>query len=112
MDRGNERGGGVEGWRGSMDIRKERKSVFLCTAACENALSDAVTERKQAEMRLKSAQSELKEKEQTSKSNNQAYSKDKETYAAMVKEIGRIEVYVYSFKFINAVRWLVLLQCG
>ena len=79
MDRGNERGGGVEGWRGSMDIRKERKSVFLCTAACENALSDAVTERKQAEMRLKSAQSELKEKEQTSKSNNQAYSKDKET---------------------------------
>ena len=36
--------------------------------ACENAVSGAVTEAKQVDMRLKSAQAELKEKERASKS--------------------------------------------
>ena len=52
----------------------------------------AVTEIKQAEMRLTSAQSELKEKEKISKSSEQAYSKEKTAYDAIYKEINRIEV--------------------
>ena len=51
-----------------------------------------MTERKQAEMRLKSAQAELKEKEQSSKSHSQAYSKDKAAHDSILKEIARIEV--------------------
>lgn len=47
---------------------------------------------KQAEMRLKSAQSELKDKERSSKGSGQAYSKDKAALEAIQKEISRIEV--------------------
>lgn len=65
---------------------------YLCAVACENAISVAVTEIRQAEMRLKSAQAELKEKEKASKNSGQAYAKDKAAYDAIQKEISRIEV--------------------
>ena len=60
--------------------------------ACENEISVAVTERKQAEMRLKSAQSELKEKEKTCKDGETSYSRDKASLDAIQKEMTKIEV--------------------
>ncbi len=65
--------------------------MYVCVA-CENSLSVAVTEMKQAEMRLKSAQAELKGMEKQSKSSGQHYTKDKAAYDAIVKETSRIEV--------------------
>jgi len=64
--------------------------------ACENAVSEAVTAAKQAEMRLKNAQSELKEKEKCGKSSEHAYNKDKMVYEAARKEVDRIEVRLVS----------------
>lgn len=62
--------------------------------ACENEISAAVTERKQAELRLKSAQSELKEKEKTCREGETSYNKDKATLQALKKEMTKIEVMV------------------
>ena len=66
--------------------------TFLFTIACENEISGAVTERKQAEMRLKSAQSELKEKEKACKDGETSYSRDKAALNALQKEMTKIEV--------------------
>ena len=62
------------------------------SAACENALSEAATTAKQAEMRLRSAQAELKEKERVSKNSEHTYSKDKAIYDAACSEVSRLEV--------------------
>ena len=62
--------------------------------ACENAMSEAVTAAKQAEMRLHGAQSELKEKSKSSKTSEQSYLKDKASCDAARKEVERIEVGV------------------
>jgi hypothetical protein len=43
-------------------------------------------------MRLKSAQAELKEKEKSCKNSGKSYDKDKEAWAAIDKEIKRIQV--------------------
>ena len=51
-----------------------------------------MTERKQAEMRLKSAQSELKEKERACKDGETSYSQDKASLEALQKEMRKIEV--------------------
>ena len=66
--------------------------IFILCVACENEISCAVTERKQAEMRLKSAQSELKEKEKACKDGETSYSKDKASLNALQKEMTKIEV--------------------
>jgi len=59
--------------------------------ACENEISTAVTETKQAEMRLKSAQAELKEKEGLCKDSEHAYSRDKASVDTIQKEITKLE---------------------
>ena len=51
-----------------------------------------MTERKQAEMRLKSAQSELREKEKACKDGETSYNKDKASLSALQKEMTKIEV--------------------
>ena len=66
--------------------------TLFFTIACENEISGAVTERKQAEMRLKSAQSELKEKEKACKDGETSYSRDKASLNALQKEMTKIEV--------------------
>ena len=66
--------------------------LTIFTVACENEISGAVTERKQAEMRLKSAQSELKEKERACKDGETSYSRDKASLEALQKEMRKIEV--------------------
>ena len=87
------RGGGSRAGTGSIEDRVIDYLIFMCIyPACENAVSTAVTEAKQAEMRLKSAQAELKEKEKASKSSEQAYSKDRTIYDVARKEVDRIEV--------------------
>lgn len=65
------------------------------STACENGISSAVTETKQAEMRLKSAQSELKEKEAGCKDSGHSYSQDKTKFDTIGKDIAKIEVHVY-----------------
>ena len=67
--------------------------IPLCShVACENEISTAVTERKQAEMRLKSAQSELREKEKACREGEASYSRDKATLETLQKEVAKIEV--------------------
>ena len=65
--------------------------TFSC-AACESEISVAVTETKQAQMRLKSAQSELKEKEAACKASDHSYTQDKAKVDALGKEISKLEV--------------------
>ena len=67
-------------------------TIFSAMSACENAVSEARTASKQAEMRLVSAQAELVEKERDSKKSEQAYVKDKAVYNTALKEVDRIEV--------------------
>ena len=73
----------------------------LICVACENEISSAVTERKQAEMRLKSAQSELKEKEKACREGEASYVKDKAALESLQKEMAKIEVgnalYMYMY---------------
>lgn len=51
-----------------------------------------MSERKQSEMRLKSAQSELKEKEKACHDGETAYNKDKAKLDSLQKEMAKIEV--------------------
>ena len=51
-----------------------------------------MTERKQAEMRLKSAQSELQEKEKACKDGETSYSRDKASLDTLQKGMNKIEV--------------------
>ena len=68
--------------------------ILHTSLACESEISTAVSERKQAEMRLKSAQSELKEKEKACREGETSYTKDKATLESLQKEMTKIEVHV------------------